>query len=165
MQTNNVITLRPGRLDLPLEPQAVGKLSSAVFVIVGEIPADMEGLTVQIERTPDGTTPRPNFTAATVRQDDGSYRCYLSPFYFPDASEALKYHIIGQDSHEAPRWLGSGNLRIFDNPANGSSVTPEVIPPDTYVRNPITGKYHKLTAALNALGELTIDVDTEGIDR
>ena len=36
---------------------------------------------------------------------------------------------------------------------------------DTYIRNPVTGKYHKLTAKLNELGEITIDVDQEGVDR
>ena len=161
----NVITLKPDRLDLPLAPCAVGKLSSAVFAIMGDIPADIEGLAVQIGRLPDGQTPRDNFTAAATLQADGNYSCYLSPFYFPDASDALKYHVIGLDSHNSPRWLGSGDLRVFDNPANGSASTPEVIPADTYIRNPVTGKYHKLTAAINELGEIALELDDEGIDR
>ena len=36
---------------------------------------------------------------------------------------------------------------------------------DIYVRNPATGKYHKLTAGFNELGEITINIDNEGIDR
>ena len=164
MKTNR-ITLRPDRLDLPLAPQTVGKLSSAVFTIDGDIPADIEGLVVQIGRTPDGVTPRENLTAATTKKTDGTYECYLSPFYFPDEANGLKYHIVGRDAHDAPRWLGSGTLNVEENPANGSGVVPEVIPSDTYIRNPITGKYHKLTASVNELGEIAIDIDDEGVDR
>ena len=79
----NQVTIRADRLNRPLETCFVGKLSSAVFRIVGDITDDIRGMTLQIGRTADATThePRPNLTAAAERQGDGTYRCYLSPFF------------------------------------------------------------------------------------
>ena len=161
------ITLRPDRLNFPLECANVGKLSSAVFIIGGDIPDDIASMAVQIGRTEDPTThqPRENFTASTTRQDDGTFRCYLAPFYFPDISAALSYHVIGTDGSSNARWLGTGPLVVRDNPANGSPVVPPIIPADTYIRNPATGLYHKLTAELNEDGEIIVAADTEGVER
>ena len=161
------ITLRPDRLNFPLECANVGKLSSAVFIIGGDIPDDIASMAVQIGRTEDPTThqPRENFTAAATRQDDGTFRCYLAPFYFPDVSAALEYHVIGTDAQINARWLGTGPLEVRDNPADGSPIVPPIIPADTYIRNPATGLYHKLTAELNEEGEIIVAADTEGVER
>lgn len=166
----NVIKLRPDRLNIPLATCPVGKLSSAVFVICGDIPDDVDSLAVEIERSPDPDThqPRPNYTAAATRQTDGTFRCYLSPFYFPEIAPDLHYHVMGTDTAAPmanPRWLGTGALRILENPANGSSVTPEIIPADTYIRNPVTGLYHKLVAEINEDGEISVSIEQEGISR
>ena len=166
------IRIRPDRLNAPLATCNVGKLSSAVFVIEGDIPEDADTIAVQIGRTPDPQTqePRENFTAAASETTlDGSaartFRCYLAPFYFPDEADALEYHVVATDTNGNPRWLGTGPLVVRDNPADGSPVTPEIIPADTYIRNPATGLYHKLTAAVNELGEIVLDCDPEGIQR
>lgn len=166
------IRVRPDRLDAPLATAVVGKLSSAVFEIEGDIPDDAATIAVQIGRTPDPQTqePRPNFTAtASETTPDGSaartFRCYLAPFYFPDEASALEYHIVAADTEGNPRWLGTGPLAVRDNPAGGSPVVPPIIPADTYIRNPATGLYHKLTAAVNEYGELSIDLESEGIQR
>ena len=74
-------------------------------------------------------------------------------------------HIVGTDEKSNARWLGTGPLIVRDNPANGSPVVPEIIPADTYIRNPATGLYHKLTAAVNEYGEIVLDCDPEGIER
>jgi len=169
MKAHN-IRLRPDRLNDPLATCFVGKLSSAVFVIWDDIPDDVDTITVQIGRTedPDTHQPRPNFTAAATKVEGETPRCfraYLSPFLFPDTSDALEYHIIATDDHGNARWLGTGPLIVRENPANGSPVPPEIIPADTYIRNPATGLYHKLTAAVNEYGELSIDLESEGIQR
>lgn len=168
MKAHN-IRLRPDRLNDPLATCFVGKLSSAVFIIWGDIPDDVDTITVQIGRTEDPTThePRPNFTAAAreVTETPRSFRAYLSPFLFPDVSDALEYHIIGTDENGNARWLGTGPLIVRDNPANGSPAPPEIIPADTYIRNPATGLYHKLTAGVNELGEIVLDCNPEGIER
>lgn len=169
MKTHNV-KIRPDRLNDPLATCFVGKLSSAVFMIGGDIPDDVDTIAVQIGRTDDPTThtPRQNFTAAATEVEGQTPRCfraYLSPFLFPDTSDALEYHVIATDDHGNARWLGTGPLIVRDNPANGSPVPPEIIPADTYIRNPATGLYHKLTAAVNELGEIVLDCDPEGIQR
>ncbi|MBR4353767.1 MAG: hypothetical protein IKP97_00520 [Kiritimatiellae bacterium] len=164
MKTNHII-VRPDRLNRPLAVCYCGKLSSAVFVVEGDLPDDLEALAVLIGRTPENNAPRSDFVAAAHRQDDGSWRCYLSPFYFPDASESLEYHIVGADTSDNPRWLGTGSLVVRDCPANGSSVTPEVLPRDAYVYNPVTGKYHKLVAEADELGNISVAVEQEGVDR
>ena len=166
------IRIRPDRLNAPLATCNVGKLSSAVFVIEGDIPDDTDTIAVQIGRTPDPQTqePRKNFTAAaseTTPQGSAAraFRCYLAPFYFPDEADALEYHIVATDTNDTPRWLGTGPLIVRDNPADGSPVTPEIIPADTYIRNPATGLYHKLTAAVDEDGNLTVALEDEGIER
>jgi hypothetical protein len=165
------ITIRADRLNRPLETCFVGRLSSAVFRIGGDIPDDIEGITVQIGRTadPDTQEPRENFTAAATEEANThaarSFRCYLAPFYFPDVSMGLKYHIVGLDASGNTRWLGTGTLEVEDNPANGTPIAPDIIPADTYIRNPATGLYHKLTAEVNELGEIVVTVEKEGIER
>ncbi len=166
------IKIRPDRLNAPLATCNVGKLSSAVFVIEGDIPEDVNTIAVQIGRTPDPQTqePRPNYTAAASETTPAgsaarTFRCYLAPFYFPDEADALEYHIVATDTNDNPRWLGTGPLIVRDNPADGSPVTPEIIPADTYIRNPVTGLYHKLIAEVNDLGEITVAADPEGIER
>ena len=166
-QPYSTIILTPDRLDLPLIPLYAGKLSSAVWFITN-VPDDIESVAVQIERTPDPDThqPRDNFSAAATRQPPSiAYRCYLSPFHFPDVSAALQYHVIGTDTEANPRWLGTGQLAVKDNPADGSPVAPDLIPRDTYIRNPVTGFYHLLPAEVNDLGEVTIPDSPEGIER
>ena len=169
MKAHN-IRIRPDRLNDPLATCFVGKLSSAVFIVYGDIPDDVDTITVQIGRTedPDTHQPRQNYTAAASEvegQTPRSFRAYLSPFLFPDVSDALEYHVLGTDANGNARWLGTGPLIVRDNPANGSPVPPEIIPADTYIRNPATGLYHKLTAAVNELGEIVLDCDPEGIQR
>ena len=158
----HIIRVRPDRLGFPLETCVVGKLSSD----------DVEGITVQIGRTadPDTQEPRANFTAAAATEESSvhaarSFRCYFAPWYFPDVSGELRYHVVGWDTNGNARWLGTGALSVVENPANGSPVVPEIIPADTYIRNPLTGLYHKLTAELNELGEIAVTVEAEGIQR
>lgn len=164
----NRIKIRPDRLNAPLATCFVGRLSSAVFVVEGDIPDDISEISIQIGRTPDATThePRPNYTVAANRNADGTaFRCYLAPFCFPDVSDALAYHVLGTDANGNVRWLGTGALVVRENPADGSPVAPEIIPSDTYVRNPVTGLYHKLTAEVDEYGQVTISVESEGVKK
>ena len=166
------IRIRPDRLNAPLATCNVGKLSSAVFVIEGDIPDDVDGVTIQIGRTADPETgdARENYTV-TARENaaDGNtartFRAYVAPLYFPDVSDALEYHIVALDAQGCPRWLGTGPLIVRDNPANGTVDAPDIIPADTYIRNPVTGLYHKLTATVNEDGEIVTTVESEGIER
>lgn len=153
----NYITLRPDRLDLPLDPCACGRLSSAVLTVGGEIPDDIDGLAIDVEYKNGNETK--HYTAAGTKQDNGTFRVYLAPAYFPAASDQLKYHVLGMDVRENPRWLGTGPLRIFDNPANGSPVTPEILPRNLYAYSPTRQCYFKVIAKENEYGEIQLDVD------
>lgn len=168
MKTNH-ISVRPDRLNAPLATCYVGRLSSAVFIVEGDIPDDIESMAIEVGRTPDtSTTPataRANFSAACTKQDDGTWRCYLSPFHFPDLAEDLAYHVMGADESNNPRWLGTGVLAVRANPANGSPVAPAVLPKDAYAYNPTTGLYHKLTATVDEYGEISIAVEQTGVQK
>ena len=166
---NHVIKVRPDRLSCPLAACVVGKLSSAVFIICGDIPDDIDGIVVQIGRTDDATTtpptPRENVAAVAKRQADGSWRCYLAPFFFADESDSHLYHVVGKDTHDNDRWLGTGSLVVRRSPAGGSPIVPEPLPRDSYAYNPVTGLYHKMTANVDEFGNITIEVESEGIER
>ena len=159
----NYISLKPDRLDLPLAPCSIGKLSSAVLTIGGDIPDDISGLVVKIEYM-NGSA-KATYTAVATRRDSAAdYRCYLAPTYFPDTSDKLNYHIVGLDDNNNPRWLGTGTLRIFDNPANGSGAVPDILPRNLYAYNPTTGLYYKIVAELNEHGQVSVAVDQEGVE-
>ena len=153
----NYIHMQPDRLDLPLAPCACGRLSSAVVIVGGEIPDDIDAIAVDVEYM-DGNEKK-RYTAAGTRQADGTFRVYLAPAYFPAASDQLQYHVLGMDTNENPRWLGSGMLRIFDNPADGSPIAPEILPRNLYAYSPTRKCYFKVIARENEYGEIQLDVD------
>lgn len=153
----NFIELRPDRLDLPLDPLACGRLSSAVITVGGEIPDDIEAIAIDVEYM-DGDEKK-RYTAAGTRQADGTFRVYLAPAYFPAESDQLKYHVLGMDAQENPRWLGSGMMRIFDNPADGSPIAPEILPRNLYAYSPTRKCYFKVIARENEYGDIQLDVD------
>ena len=164
MATEIHIHLDAGRLNFPLRTIWQGALSSAVVVAHG-VPADIEGLGVVFGVAPTGTTPHdpPTFRAAATKQADGTWRAYCSPFTFPTVGLALQYSLVGVDAQSNPRWLGTGQLNVVDCPAQGSSDAPEVLPRDSYIRNPVTGKYHKLVAEVDEDGVVTVAIEQEGV--
>lgn len=166
MATEIHIHLDAGRLNFPLRTIWQGVLSSAVVIIHG-MPADIDSSGIVFGVAPTGTTPHdpPTYRAAATRQSDGTWRAYVSPYTFPVVGLSLEYSVVGVDVVGNPRWLGTGQLNVMDCPAAGSSDAPEVIPADTYVRNPVTGLYHKLTAIVDEDGNLTINLAEEGIER
>ena len=166
MATEIHIHLDAGRLNFPLRTVWQGVLSSAVCVVHG-VPDDIESLGIVFCVAPTGTTPHdpPTYRAAAVKQADGTWRAYCSPFIFPVVGLALQYSPIGVDAQSNPRWLGTGQLNVVDCPAAGSSDAPEVVPRDTYIRNPVTGLYHLLTATVDEDGNLTLNLSDEGETR
>lgn len=96
---------------------------------------------------------------------DDTWRAYVSPFVFPVVGMSLEYSVVGADGHDNPRWLGTGQLNVVDCPAQGSADAPDVVPRNCYIRNPVTGLYHELTAAVDEDGNLTINLADEGVER
>ena len=160
------IYLDAGRLNFPLRTIWQGVLSSAVVVIHG-MPADIDGAGIVFGVAPNGNTPHnpPTFRAVATRQADGTWRAYVIPAVFPVVGLALEYSVVGMDAQDNPRWLGTGQLNVVACPAAGSADAPDIIPADTYIRNPSTGLSHKLTAIVDDAGSLTINLDDEGINR
>lgn len=156
----SIIHLNPDRLDLPLTPLYAGKLSSAVWLVEGA-PDDIASLAVDVEYMDGGE--KMCYTAAGTRQADGMFRVYLAPAYFPDVSQSLEYHVLGNDTNENPRWLGTGQLGIIDNPADGSPIAPDILPRNSYAYNPQTGLYYKIIAEVNDLGQITLSTEQEGV--
>ncbi len=165
MTFKGIIAVNENALQLPLIPIFAGKLSSMVVKITNA-PDDIDTVVLTIGRTPDvDGSPRPPFAIAATSLGGGTYRAYCNPYCFPDEATNLTYSVVGNDTSGNPRWLGTGSLRVLENPANGSSVTPQVIPSDCYAYNPTTGKYHKITASLDEFGNISLDVESDGINR
>ena len=157
MKTNH-IELKPDRLNFPLTTLNVGKLSSAVLTVGGDIPDDAAAIVVKVEYA-EGEY----YIAAGSRQPDGTFRVYLAPGYFPAESNSLKYHVYVTDQLDNPRWMGAGILRILDNPSDGESPSPSVLPKNLFAYNPVTHLYHRITAEANAAGEITLALEQEGV--
>lgn len=157
MKTNH-IELKPDRLNFPLATLNVGKLSSAVLTVGGDIPDDTAALVVKVEYA-EGEY----YIAAGALQADGTWRVYMAPGYFPAIATAFKYHVYITDQYDNPRWMGSGLLRILANPSDGSSPAPEVLPKNLYAYNPVNHLYYKITAETDAEGNITIALDQEGV--
>ena len=152
-------------LQLPLVPLFAGKLSSMTLA-VSNVPTDITDLALVVGRTPDvDGSARAPFKVAAAKQADGTFRAYCNPYCFPDEAANLWYSLVGTDESGNPRWLGTGKLKVLDNPANGSAVSPSIIPQDCYAYNPTTGKYHKITASLDEYGNISLDVESEGVAR
>lgn len=160
MKTNH-IELRPDRLNFPLATLNVGKQSSAVLTVGGDIPDDTAALVVKVEYSTG--SPPSYYVAAGTRQADGTFRVYLAPGYFPATATAFKYHVYITDELDNPRWMGCGLLRVLDNPSDGISPAPEVLPKNLYAYNPVNHLYYKITAEANAAGNITLALEQEGV--
>lgn len=158
----NYIELRPDRLNFPLATLNVGKLSSAVLTVGGDIPDDTAALVVKVEYA-DSPSTTAYYVAAGTRQADGTFRVYLAPGFFPAESNSLKYHVYVTDHLDNPRWMGSGLLRILANPSDGGSPVPEPLPRNLYAYNAVTHLYYKITAETDAAGNITLALDQKGV--
>ena len=156
------VRIDESRLNYPLAPINAGVLSSHYVELV-DVPDTVQTLGVLFEYGANAEKYRAECSPA----GDGVWTCYAVPFIFPaaDVTGELHYHVVATDDRDNEQWLGTGTLFVHANPANGSSQAPDVIPRDTYIRNPATGLYHKLTAAVDEDGNLTVALEDEGIER
>lgn len=147
-------------LGWPLRAVWAGALSS-LTLHVEDVPPGFTALEVQFG-APGRAAP---IRAAGVLERGGVWRVYAAPWCFPEASDGLEYQVVGTDAEGARAWLGTGSLAVRANNAGGSADAPAIVPADTYVRNPVTGLYHRLTAEVNEHGEVTVAVEEEGVER
>lgn len=159
MATEIHIHLDPGRLNFPLRTIWQGELSSADLVLRG-VPAGFEAVGVVFGVEGGEET----FRAEAALAGD-TWRAYASPYVFPRAGLGMQYSVVGTDAHGNARWLGTGQLNVVECPAGGTPTPPPIVPRDTYIRNPVTGLYHLLTATVDEDGNLTLDLSDEGETR
>ncbi len=150
------------RLNFPLIPIAAGRLSSLDLEII-DVPARAQALSVFFEYGTGET----NYAVVCEKVNDGFWTCYANPYVFPAVKDdgSLHYHVVATDARDNQQWLGTGELRVLANPANGSGDVPPVVPRDCYIRNPVTGLYHLLTAEVDDTGNITLDLAEEGVER
>ena len=130
-------------------------------IIVQGVPSGVSELEIRF-----GAEGRENPISARGRMvQDGVWHVYAMPFCFPAAAGDLKYEIVCTDEGGNARWLGTGALAVLACSAAGSGEEPQIVPRDTYLRNPVTGLYHRLVAEVDEDGVLTVAVDQEGVEK
>ena len=154
------IIIDESRLNWPRRKIYAGVLSS-LDVIVKGVPSGVSELEIRF-----GAEGRENPISARGRMvQDGVWHVYAMPFCFPAAAGDLKYEIVCTDEGGNARWLGTGALAVLACGAAGSEEEPQIVPRDTYLRNPVTGLYHRLVAEVDEDGVLTVAVDQEGVEK
>lgn len=160
---DGVVEAHVGGLQFPLDAVFAGRLSAFRFKVAG-VPEDAASLAVLVGRTAgeDGAARDP-FSVAAAKGGDGLWSVYLSPWCFPDAAKGLHYSLVAETEGGDAMWLGTGALEVLDCPANGSGAAPEIVPKDCYAYNPTTKLYHKITASLDEDGNISLDVEADGV--
>ena len=141
------IQLDPANPNMPLPHLWSGRGSRAMILVVDH-PADSTALFIFTA---------PGASESTVIESDVLGNIYINGWSL-DFSAQVTYEIVARDENGSTS-MGKGLLTVYASATSGTIPTPPpLIPPDTYILNPVTGLYHKITATINDLGEPTIDV-------
>ncbi len=89
------------------------------------------------------------------------WMAYISPLHFPLVG-AAEYHVTAVDDRGNTSWLGRGRLVVMKSVQNVDTLP--IVPDDTYLRNPETGLWHRLTVSFED-GVLTPSVSETGVER
>lgn len=136
----------------------VGRASAFRALIVG-VSGDLENVEVHI-----GTPTNASGTAVKCdAMPGGDWRVYASGIYFPDVGRA-KYRVTARTPQGDSMQLGEGVLRIVQSSLNVDEAAVPIVPEETYIRNPETGLWHKLTCTLED-GVITPSVSATGVTR
>ncbi len=160
----NEIPLMPDKPNFPLKPVWVGQGSAAIFRFTG-LPL-VTGISIQLALIPleDGEA---GIYSGTI--ENGTGTVYVAGWAFPDAGQSTYEAVLivaGEDvgDESTGYWCGRGSLNIMAATQSGvTPVPPVVIPADSYAYSPITELYYKITAVVNELGEITLQVAKEGV--
>lgn len=148
------ITLDPANPNIPLPHLYSGQGSRAY---------------IQISGYPAGTTPlfiftEPDADEATVIEADASGAIYINGWSL-DFADQVRYEIVCRDEDNISTSMGKGYLTIYASATSATIPTPPpIVPPETYVRNPVTGLYHLVTAVLNDANEIALNVSETGTE-
>ena len=158
------IKLRADLVNFPLEPVWVGQASAAVFRVTN-IPAGISAVSILITTAADDAAQE--CAGSTVSL--GEATVYCAPWIFAEVGTG-NYQVVlsaadpSGDEEEVKFYAGTGLLTVMDAELGGIQPVAPVIPRNSYARNPITEKYHLITAEVNELGEITLSVAEEGVD-
>lgn len=152
------VTINPAAPNFPLKPVWIGVNSNALFLLLG-VPS---GFTARLYLTKVGASVAVFFDASV--SDSGAVTVFVAGANFPAAGTGAKYEILLTETETGhPYWCGEGLVTV--KAASSGTVTAGFgNAMETYVRNPTTGKYHKVTASINEIGEVTSVTSQEGID-
>ena len=146
------------RRNFPLQALNVGRASALEFS-VGGVPAEVASLQFHVGRSGNDTYS----VVVASRRRNGMWNVYASGLYFPEVG-SVNYHLTGRDGRGNSVWLGSGIVNVLQSAINITDEDVPAVPEDTYLRNPATGKWHKLTVAFED-GALLPIISNEGITR
>lgn len=142
----------------PLRTVEVGR-ASAVEIDIRGVSSEIQSLQFHVGRV--GMEDYSPVEASL--KPDGTWSVYVSGLYFPDVGSA-NYHISGKDAKDNAVWIGKGCLEIVNSVLPVDSAEVPLIPEDTYVRNPNTGLWHKLTCTFED-GAILPMIEEEGITK
>lgn len=170
----NTIMLMPDKPNYPLQPVWIGQSSAALFRLIN-VPK-ISGLVVRLAIQPlaiaEEEPPTPIYFDGTFDYLSGVATVYVPGWNFPTVGQT-GYNVAMLDAPTAEAdatgdphgyWVGCGQLNIM--PAITTALLPNpppIVLPDTYLRNPITGLYHLLSAELNPIGEIVTSLDPTGV--
>lgn len=133
------ILLDCGAVQRPLCTVSVGRASTLIAEVLNA-PDGLQELQLHI-----GRIGRDDFISIpAMPRTDGRWAVYASGLNFQDEG-VTKYHVTGIEARGGSVWLGSGRLEILPSVLNADSGSISPVPEDTYIRNPDTGLWHKLT--------------------
>jgi hypothetical protein len=150
----NTVTLTPDEPNRPLKPAWVGTNSSALFVFDG-VPAGAE--TVKLYLTKVGASVAVYFDVS--QNEAGEWYALAGGANFPTAGQG-SYEVEVTDEDGNKFWCGRGIVTV--QAASGGGAAGAGTPADTWIRNPATGKYHRLIVTVNELGEVSVGIDSQG---
>ena len=135
-----------GRADRLLDTLAVGRGSSIEFELAG-LPEGVENVTVHVGR-PESDT----------------HAAARAGLYFP--TEGMSdWHVTAKDKRGNAVWFGRGRLDIVPTVlGDADGQEPPILPDDTFIRNPVTGLWHRLTVDVEN-GQLVPTIESEGVER
>lgn len=147
------------QVHIPLQTLTVGRGSVLELEIHGA-PEGLQNVQLHVGRmnssdfSPVTATPMP----------DNRWSIYVSGLYFPDEGR-IQYHLTGRDERDGSVWLGSGRIIILPSVLHKQDGEESIVPEDTYVRNPRTGLWHRLTVTMDTDGDMLPAITKKGITR
>ena len=153
------VRVRAGQaVKTPLRTLEVGRATALDLVVIG-VPEGIQRLMFHV-----GRIGRDDFyPVEATALPDNRWAVYASGLHFQDVGKTV-YHISAVDLRDNAVWLGKGRLEIVQSVLPVAPGEIALIPEDTYLRNPETGLYHKLTCKFED-GMILPMIEEEGVSR